>query len=198
MHQNGWKRATKTTGNVSLSSGKELKRKPKGSNSDQKPASGFLYEPSKKNCIIKRLNDCPDCPDDEKKRLWKTIFDEMVKCSSSIAQRGQLQMVNESKLIVRKEEDGSTGSLGVTSTDLRSPSSLVAVTDGPEFSCARGSTDDGIYEFFVSVSLAEKKVLKGFGKIKKINKILIQVAMKDYKKTQSFLSLGSGRLEEPS
>lgn len=42
-------------------------------------------------------------------------------------------------------------------------------------------------EFSVSAFIAEKVVLSGIGKIKKINEIFIQVSMKDVEKKQSYV-----------
>lgn len=63
---------------------------------------------------------------------------------------------------------------------------MITVTDRPEPICSRGGSSDGSDKSIMSAFFAKKIVLNNDDKIKKIDNILIQVAIKHIQKEQSF------------
>lgn len=69
----------------------------------------------------------------------------------------------------------------------KSQSALITVTEKPESMYGKGCTDDGIYKLSIPGISFLDAFLNGIWKIKKTDKILIQVVMKHGKSSQSFL-----------
>lgn len=84
------------------------------------------------------------------------------------------------------KKHGTTGRLGVTSMDSILSSFMITVTDGPKPMCGRDRTDDKSDLSILSAPFAEKAVLNGDVKIENIDKLVIQVVMKDGVKAQAF------------
>lgn len=74
----------------------------------------------------------------------------------------------------------------MTSVYARSPSYMILVTDGPESVSKGDHAGDGSHECFVSAFFDERAVLNGIGKFEKIDKSLIQAALKNREKAHSF------------
>lgn len=67
-----------------------------------------------------------------------------------------------------------------------SPSFQNDVVDGKETLSCNGKTKFGSYDIIVSPNIADKAVLNGIGKLKKIKTVTIQVALKEGEQAETF------------
>lgn len=158
-----------------------------------KPKSGkkiplWLYEPHKSCSICHLLCDCRDCPETEKPALRKAHAGEKANTGPSRSTRGQLQKIspteNNNKTVQRLEGQSQAKSTCVHS--VTTSSYLVTFTDGTESMNANGCTDDGSNKSIVSPRFAERAVLNGMGQMTKMDKVTLQVALKNTTEAQSF------------
>lgn len=159
----------------------------KSSTSDKSELPICLYGPHKAKGYRHLLKDCTQCPEQEKKELLKARAEEKYKTGPARSTRSQTALGSSSTADKNAEEAKKvTGRIQPSSQLLASPSFQVNVMDGTESMTANGRTDDGSDESIVSSRFAEKAVLNGIGKMTKIDKVSLQVALKEDETAQSF------------
>lgn len=151
-----------------------------------------LWPPHTAQGIRHYLKHCPDCPENEKRRLLREHHGELAKTGPARSTRSQLPTTG--RLLTR----------AVSVSD--SPSCPIEVSDGIASLSGTGRCDDGCDESIVSPTLAQTAVCKGIGKFKAIAPVHIQVAIKSDSEPSTFtfsriwqvprliLELASGRL----
>ena len=146
-----------------------------------------LYGPHKERGLRHLLRDCRECPEEEKEKLFKAYADEKAKTGPSRSTRGQRQKSAEAdsdkKQSVRRLDNSSQPNAVNEPNDTSFP---VTITNGTACLTANGRTDDGSDESVVSSTFAESAVLQGIGTMTNIDKVSLQVALKDSSKAQSF------------
>lgn len=93
-------------------------------------------------------------------------------------------MEANNKTVRRREGQSQTKS--TCSHSATTSSYPVTVTDGAESKTANGRLDDGSDESLVSPKFSKRAVLNGFGKMTKIDKVTLHVALKNTTEAQSF------------
>lgn len=122
------------------------------------------------------LKDCPEFPEDDKRRILKERADELAKTRPS-----------RSTWSHTDDKEKTTGRLTNKKIDMAaSPSCPFVVSDGIVSMSGTGRCDDGSDDSIASPSTAQQAVMKGIARLEAIDPVSIQVALSSTDKPESF------------
>ena len=145
-----------------------------GKKKKSREAPFCLYEPHRSRGIRHLLKDCNVCPEEEKKRLLVEHFADRPKNGPAANTRSK--QGNFGRVAKHKDNNG---------TD-RDTSCTVQLADGSASLMATGRCDDGADDTIVSPKIAEQAAIEGIGKMSRIKPVVLQVALTDGGKPQTF------------
>lgn len=128
------------------------------------------------------LRHCKEFPAEEKKKLREKLAAEKARTSPSKSTRAQIAQQGEAQ----KQQQPPAKTAGrLANTHGTAACDITLKDDNATLPCI-GRCDDGADESIASPRLAEAAVLSGIGKLKKINPVTVQVALKDQSDAQKF------------
>lgn len=160
-----------------------------------------LWPPHKAKGVRNRVKYCPECPEDEKKKLLAEHIASFSEDGPATRTRGKPSSSGDAKPTV--------GRLGQKQIDVKdSPSCSVTAYNEDRRQSVEGTarSGDGSDDSIVSAKLAEAAVMKGIGSFRSIDTVSIEVALKKDTLAEVFhfsrvwnvprlvLQLSSGRL----
>ena len=159
-------------------------------NSSSRPDPPCPFEFCKSHSLKHWIKDCPHSTVDEKNRMRAEIASEKAKTGPARSTRAQLGSKTMSFGNGSDSHKPTAGRLRTerprVKLDPDPPSCTITLSDGRATLDAQGRCDDGSDDSIVSPTLAERAALKGIGKIRAIEPVRLQVALKSGSEAASF------------
>lgn len=142
-----------------------------------------LFEPCRKKGIRHFLRHCKACPPEEKKRIREDLAAK--KAASGPASNTRSKTANQNLPDQTSNNKHPPTARRVAHLD-SSPSCTIVLHDEDTSIQCQGRCDDGSDESLISPRIAEAATLQGIGKLRSIKPIVVQVALKEKDKAQTF------------
>lgn len=142
-----------------------------------------LYEPCRRKGIRHLLRNCPDCPHDEKNRLRRELAEKKAATGPAHSTRSKTARNQDQQTNATQTKTPVTGKISHAHSQ---PGCEIVLKDDTASHNCHGRCDDGSDESLVSPRVAEAATIKGIGKMRKIEPVIVQVALRKGENAETF------------